>query len=202
MNKEQSDFLFPVLERLAGPVPASERMAVEERASVLQLDRNAFLVRSGERQGRIGIVYQGVLKVVADDEGGNERIVNFRLEGDVTGIYTPYFEKTGEETWFSVQALTDCVIINLNSAAYDQLKKRHTFWSEVENKIFFEHYLEMENRVRTLLLDDAMTRYLNFKRDYPGLEQRISLHQIAAYLGISPISLSRIRSRIGKGSSP
>ena len=28
----------------------------------------------------------------------------------------------------------------------------------------------MENRVRTLLLDDAMTRYLNFKRDYPGLE--------------------------------
>jgi hypothetical protein len=39
--------------------------------------------------------------------------------------------------------------------------------------------------------------YLDFKQRYPDLESRVAQHQIAAYLGISPEFLSRIRHRQG-----
>jgi CRP-like cAMP-binding protein len=38
-----------------------------------------------------------------------------------------------------------------------------------------------------------MERYVNFKRDYPDIENRVNQYHVASYLGIAPESLSRIR---------
>jgi len=47
-----------------------------------------------------------------------------------------------------------------------------------------------------LLLDDAPTRYLNFLAEYPALEPRLKQYHIASYLGITPVTLSRIRANL------
>jgi CRP-like cAMP-binding protein len=43
---------------------------------------------------------------------------------------------------------------------------------------------------------NALERYRQFLVDYPGLEARIKQHQLASYLGITPVSLSRIRKKL------
>jgi hypothetical protein len=53
----------------------------------------------------------------------------------------------------------------------------------------------MQRRVMGMMRETADVRYTDFKRRYPDLEQRVPQHQIAAYLGISPEFLSRIRHR-------
>jgi hypothetical protein len=55
-----------------------------------------------------------------------------------------------------------------------------------------------ELREASLILDDAETRYLSFLRDFPNLEGRLKLHHIASHLGMSPVSLSRVRKKLGK----
>ena len=44
--------------------------------------------------------------------------------------------------------------------------------------------------------ENAVTRYLNFRKAYPGIEQRVNQYHIASYLGITPVALSRIRKNL------
>lgn len=50
-------------------------------------------------------------------------------------------------------------------------------------------------RERSLIMDDATTRYLNLLRDVPGIESKVRQYDIAGYLGVTPVALSRIRGR-------
>jgi hypothetical protein len=53
-----------------------------------------------------------------------------------------------------------------------------------------------EMREKSFLLDNATTRYLQFRKDYPGLEDKINLYHIASFIGITPEALSRIRKKL------
>lgn len=59
-------------------------------------------------------------------------------------------------------------------------------------------YLRKEKKELELLKSSAEERYLHFLTDYPGLVQRVPQYHIASYLGITPESLSRIRSKLAK----
>jgi hypothetical protein len=54
-------------------------------------------------------------------------------------------------------------------------------------------YIEKEQREWQFLLGDAKSRYENFVQENRGLIDRIPQYLIASYIGISPVSLSRIR---------
>jgi CRP-like cAMP-binding protein len=49
-----------------------------------------------------------------------------------------------------------------------------------------------------LLKKSAEERYMMFHKMYPHLENRISQYHIASYLGITPVSLSRLRKSLTK----
>ena len=48
-------------------------------------------------------------------------------------------------------------------------------------------------RENSLISKSATERYLDLKNEYPGIEKRVNQTHIASYLGITPVSLSRIR---------
>jgi len=52
------------------------------------------------------------------------------------------------------------------------------------------------HRENAFLIKSATERYLDFKREFPLLEKRVNQSYIASYLGITPVSLSRIRRTI------
>ena len=57
-------------------------------------------------------------------------------------------------------------------------------------------YAEKERREKSLLTDNAETRYRIFLKEYPGFIDRFKHYHIASYLGISNVSLSRIRRKL------
>jgi CRP-like cAMP-binding protein len=57
-------------------------------------------------------------------------------------------------------------------------------------------YLRQEARQRELLLEDAATRCRGFVTGHPGLARRLTQAQIASYVGVTPVALSRIRGRL------
>jgi CRP-like cAMP-binding protein len=54
-------------------------------------------------------------------------------------------------------------------------------------------YIAMQRRISDGMSLSAEQRYIDFLNRYPQFEQRLTLRQIASYLGITPESLSRIR---------
>ena len=68
------------------------------------------------------------------------------------------------------------------------------FREVIEENIYqrLEHYCSLFlSRIR----DTPEQRYQNLLKDHPEIVQRIPQHYIASYLGVTPVSLSRIRAR-------
>jgi hypothetical protein len=60
-------------------------------------------------------------------------------------------------------------------------------------KLSDANFIAAKNRLRSLMNDDAPSRYLKFLHSFQDLLERIPQHIVASYLGITPQSLSRLK---------
>jgi CRP-like cAMP-binding protein len=162
-----------------------------------ELKKDEFLIKTGSSSGPLFAVYTGILRVSCQDNEGKEKTIDFRSSGELTGIYPPYYDQGKYKTWFTVQALTDCKLIGIPTHFNKTLfSTKESIWDTIEKNIFWERYLKTEKRLRSLLVDDATKRYTDFINEFPDIHESIPLYQIASYLGITSVSLSRIRASI------
>jgi hypothetical protein len=75
-----------------------------------------------------------------------------------------------------------------------KLWEAETEWKIMLNIINEYDSLQLREREISFLVHDAKTRYLNFLKNFNGFAERIKLRYVSSYLGISPETLSRIRS--------
>lgn len=161
-----------------------------------QLKKNGFFVRAGEIPDSVGFLISGILRLYYIDENGTEFIKSFCVENNVIAAYSALL--LNEPARLFIQALEDSSLLVAPYAAYQKLMSGHHCWQIIDHKLTQGLFIKKEKRESELLLDDAETRYLKFMADYPDLNERLKQHHIASYLGITPVSLSRIRSKLKK----
>lgn len=199
LDRQPEDFLFSVLAKY-GDIPAEERDAARLRLQSVVKTRNmkkgGKFVTQGDLPKEMALIYSGLFRVFCLSESGEEKTLAFRREGQFLSAYSPFLNH--KETWYSIEALTDSKIIYFPLEFYPTLFEGHPCWGAVVRNYIIELFMEKEDRERSFLMEDATTRYLNFKKNNPKIESEISQYYIASYLGISPVSLSRIRSELNK----
>ena len=195
MNDASIDFLYSVLEQFA-PIPAEEMKKVAGRINTCRLEKDEYFVRQGSRPARLALISSGVFRVYCLTESGEEKTLAFRRSGQFIAAFSPYL--MGTECWYSIQALTRGDVVSVPIEAYTDLSDGHHCWNRIINNLIISLYIEKEERERSFLTEDAATRYLKFKETYPEIEKTIPQFYIASYLGISPVSLSRIRKNLKK----
>jgi CRP-like cAMP-binding protein len=90
------------------------------------------------------------------------------------------------------------VVAEFNTDQFSALRYKHESLMSYGN-VIVERELEYKTQREILLLTkNAEERYKTFREMYPGLENYISQYHIASYLGITPVSLSRIRNTMVK----
>jgi CRP-like cAMP-binding protein len=99
-----------------------------------------------------------------------------------------------------VQALEDCSLVVFDFAFVQEISAKYMSWNVFFRKLLEYAYVEVQTRVEHLLFMSAEERYLEFLRTRPHIAQRVPQQYIATYLGITPISLSRIRAKLMAGS--
>jgi CRP-like cAMP-binding protein len=158
------------------------------------LKRGEFFVRAGEMPKTIGIIMSGILRLYYVDSDGNEYSKSFCTENSFVAAYSALLLQQPSRLF--IQALEDTKLMIADYAVFRELSTMHPCWQSLNSKIAEFLFIKKEKRESSLLLDDATTRYLNFQAEYPGLETRIKQHHIASYLGITPVTLSRIRAQL------
>ena len=98
----------------------------------------------------------------------------------------------------TVEALVPSTLITLSRTVSQQLFDRHHGWERVGRRIAELQFIERELREHELLCLTPLQRYEKFRRERPQLLNIIPQYLIASYLGITPVSLSRIRARVVK----
>jgi CRP-like cAMP-binding protein len=139
-------------------------------------------------------VVSGLLRLYYIDANGNEFIKSFCVENEIVAAYSALL--LHEPSRLFIQALEPSTLLVADFAEYQAVSAQHACWQMVNSRIAETLFIKKEKREAALLLDDAETRYRAFLAEYPQLEQRVKQHHIASYLGITPVSLSRIRARL------
>lgn len=103
---------------------------------------------------------------------------------------------TGKPSQKAIEIIEDAELIAINAT---QLFKLYDTFPEIERlfrKIFEAGYVETVNRIESLQFHTAEERYKDLLEQTPDVLQIVPLKHIASYLGITQVSLSRIRATV------
>ncbi|MTI46256.1 MAG: Crp/Fnr family transcriptional regulator [Firmicutes bacterium] len=143
---------------------------------------------SAEHKGFL--LLSGLIRGYYLDIDGNDITHVFIFEGSTYGAD---FLTTDKPYICNFEALEECIAVELNRTFLVE-----EFKTNQGLLMWYIHMLEKSLKRKILREVDLVTknateRYLNLKKEYPNIDKRVSQAHIASYLGISPVSLSRIR---------
>lgn len=161
----------------------------------LRLAPRAFFVRVGEHKTVLALLTSGLLRCHVVDAHGRAYTKHFFRAGDL--VESSSNPVTGDPpAEHDIEALEVSELLAVDMAAARDVLGSHPGWMELwANANRRANALE-QRRSAAFALDDPETRYVAFLREYPGLEARVKGVHLASYLGITPVSLSRIRARL------
>ncbi|MES2397682.1 MAG: Crp/Fnr family transcriptional regulator [Bacteroidota bacterium] len=100
---------------------------------------------------------------------------------------------TGKPSRKAIQAIEDTVLIAIDSNKLFKLFDSYHDLERLFRKIIEAAYVNTVNRIESLQFNTADERYFNLLKDHTNILKRVPLKFIASYLGITQVSLSRIR---------
>ena len=167
---------------------------LEQHFSLRKLDEKTHLINAGDYAQDVYFILDGILRVYYIDHSGNEVNQQFYQPGEVIA---PMVSLTNDEPCqFYLQALSDCQVLAADYPNLREAGKDNVQWLTTENAILSAVYLKTARREAQMLLGGAEQRYRWFLKESPELAEQLPLYQIASYLGVTPVSLSRLRKKL------
>ena len=186
--------LFGALQSI-GDLPDSEIKRFMELARRREIAKGSYFIQEGSKTNRLGFVKKGLFQNTYLTEKGDECAFSFTAE---TGfIYECHAMRTFDVAQYSVQAIENSIVLEVNYKAWVAPFKESAWWNKILLDLTTLESSEKSGREIRLLTLTGRERYAHFLENYSHLEHRIKQHMIASYLGISPVSLSRIRNEMG-----
>ena len=179
-----------------GAIPDKEWNKLMKIVKLVRLKKCQHFIRIGDVPDKLGFISSGIFRIFFITEQGDEKILAFRRENQLLSAFSQFLQ--GNPSWCGIQALTESLLLCINLKEYNQLLSDHSCWNILGRKYLENLFIEKEKREREFLSEDATARYLSFKQNNPGLEEKISQYHVASYLGITPVALSRIRKNLKK----
>lgn len=166
---------------------------IKPSLSTLTLKKGEDFATEGKVASLVGMVVSGNLRHFYTGDGV-ERTTYFYFESHFVSAYFSCI--TGKPSQLTIQALTDCEILVFPYKAIAALFDQSHAWERF-GRILAEYLaIGLEERMITLLMLSPEERYHELiKGGKEKIIERIPQHYIASYLGITPVSLSRIRNR-------
>ncbi len=173
------------------PNPDKELIELSDLFITRTISRSNMLVRTGERWKNIFYIHQGILRLFYTDNEGREFNKGFFWEEQFVWPVAPSARK--EESLFTISALEELVVSVCPFTTFYSWLLQHGYWEKFALP-YAESFAEQKFlREYEFLVHSATERFRHFCRKYPALVKRIPDYHIASYLGITNVSLSRIK---------
>lgn len=167
---------------------------IKQYLSPKKLRKKQYLLQEGDVCKFIAFVEKGALRQYTIDESGNERIIQFALEGwTISDLYSFL---TKESATYHIDALEDCELVLISKSAHEELLQKVPKYETYTRLQITGAYIAMQRRLTSIISTSPEERYAGFMALYPNIAQRVPQHMIASYMGLQPETLSRIRRRI------
>lgn len=157
-------------------------------------DAGAVLLRQADASDRCWLLESGLVRFYYLSEAGVERNRSFHLAGSwVAGAMPPLSLPSP----CTIEAVEATRVVELPYAALHDWQRQFPQTQTLLDDALGYLFTQQSRREAQLLTLSPEERYQRFLQTDGELAARLPMHQVASYLGISHVSLSRMRARLG-----
>lgn len=174
--------------------PACDQVKFQLRNALKEkpVEKNELILKAGQVSQCIYFIEKGLLRAYYFKRH-LEVSAWFMKEGDVVVSVSSFFFQTPSKE--SIHALEDGFLYYLTYEDLEEIYKKFPEFNLVGRVITQKYYALSEDRMAALRMLRAQERYDYVCQNFPELVQRVPLKYLASYLGISEITLKRLRSK-------
>jgi len=186
-----------MLDNLAIYLTEKGNLTPEELGEVMQtvtprkIRRHQYLLQEGDNSDFIGFVVKGCLRQFRIAENGQEHIMRFAEERWWVSDFESFL--SGQPSKSYIDALEDSEVLIMKKAKYDTLIATIPNFKSMIEKLSTKNFEVHQARIYSNISESAEKRYSRFLKTYPSINQRVPLHMVASFLGVTRETLSRIR---------
>ncbi len=166
-----------------------------ELSKIKHINKGDFFVKEGEKNSDFGVIISGCMRYFYL-KNGEEFTGEFWQENEIIGSYEGLI--LNQPSTLFIEAIEDCSIVTLSYPKMKELSLEIKKLDKVIVAILEKFLVESQRRIASYITETAEERYLRLRREMPGIEDRVHQKYIASFVGVTPVTLSRIRSRLAK----
>lgn len=170
----------------------SQFLKVEGQTLIKNKGEHIFM--QGDIDRSLYIVQQGLIKAYYVSEDGKESVKSFLMPENIIGSLASAFSK--EMCTFSLICLEPSTLVKVPFDVLQEHSTRNHEFALQLNDTLLHFAMKKEKREFELLCLSAEARFAALVEKSPSLLKRVTQNDIARYLGVTPVGLSRIKKRV------
>lgn len=171
----------------------SDLLDLYKLSSLKSFKKGEIVAREGEYCGHVFLIRKGIIRTFVLTPEGNERTIRLAKEKNFTSCGASFLY--GEPSTEFLEALEDCKVIAVNAKKLEELSQQNQRILKLSSEGMKEAFAEAMDRIEFFTVLNPEQRYKKLLEHSPDLIQRVPQKFLASYLGITTVSLSRIRNR-------
>lgn len=169
-------------------------MQLATLAKVNSLKAGEVYIKEGAISHTVAYIKSGLIRCYAIQENGDEATLMLRWENQfIASVDTVVYQQPAR---FTYHALEDSVLLEIDYRKAQSIIDQNPKLSASRNSFLLLMLGQAVARVESFVLLSPQERYLKLLAEKPDIANRVPDKYLATLLGITPVSLSRIRKRI------
>lgn len=166
------------------------------KSQLIKLQRKEIVCKQGEVCNLKIFVAKGLLRNYSVSEDGNEHILQFVHEMSWTTDPESFYNNSPSK--LNIEAMEASEIFAFSLEDFAELREQIPELNIFVENILTRKSMEIHKRLLMNISSSPEEKYLDFINTYPDIFNRVPLHMVASYLGLSRETLSRVRRNILK----
>ena len=178
-----------------GKLNSEEWQILFSISKIKSLKKGDYFIKANEIKDELGFITKGCMRYFYIKEG-EEITGEFWQENEISASYEGCI--LNQPSTLYIEALEDTTLITIS---YNRLKELRTEIKDLDKIIIalLERFIvESQLRIAAYITETPEERYLRLREEMPGIEERVHQKYIASFVGVTPVTLSRIRARLAK----
>lgn len=164
-------------------------------STIKEFKKKEIIIEQGTIENHLSFIVKGCVAILTY-HNGNEICTNFFIENSFFSSYVSFLKR--EPSKFRILAIKDTIVEQIDFESLEKAYSLSANHQKYGRNIAESLYIKSSERIISLITKTAEERYLEFVQEHSDFIQHIPLKYLATYLGITPVSLSRLRNKIIK----
>nr|WP_315254860.1 Crp/Fnr family transcriptional regulator [uncultured Flavobacterium sp.] len=157
-----------------------------------EIPAKTTLLTEGEISKKAFYIEQGCLRICFNNNG-KDITFQFFFEGESVSSIESF--RTNQPSLFTIESIESCILYSISKKDLQSIIETSTEIKKTVEEHTFQRLLFYQKLFLSRIKDNPEKRYLELLKTNPKILLRVPQHYIASYLGITSVSLSRIRNR-------